>query len=407
MQMIWTLYSIIAGLAILSQLIYLLQAYNNYRYALQEAAKERGSYMPRTLLTIPCKGLDREFEKNIGSFYQQDYDYFDLHFVVESEEDEAYGELCRLKEQYSRQSRARKIRILVAGHSESCSQKIHNLLHSIQEAADDIEIFAFADSDAYVRDYWLAHLVHPLRKEKTGATTGYRWFIPQRHNAATLALTSINAKVAQLLGNTHFNQAWGGSMAIRRDIYDAVDLGQIWRGAISDDLCLSWAVKKAGKKVVFVPACLVASFESVRWKELFEFAIRQFVITRVTTPGTWLFGLLSSIFTLSGLWVGAAFAAVSIVTEQPLRLLHLMVPLVFLAGQIIRGLLRQRMIFRLLGEHRKSLEKAAAGDILGNFLWSWITLGCIAVSGFRRTITWRNITYKLISPTKTVVIRHS
>ena len=141
----------------------------------------------------------------------------------------------------------------------TCSQKIHNLLYAYRQIPDDIEVLAFADSDICVRPDWLSHLVHRLRLDRTGATTGYRWYVPKKNNFATLALVATNAKIAQLLGNTIFNHAWGGSMAIKVQTFRELGIDKIWQKAVSDDLSLSCAVKDAHKKVEFVPGCLVAT----------------------------------------------------------------------------------------------------------------------------------------------------
>ncbi|MCJ7776912.1 MAG: glycosyltransferase family 2 protein, partial [Sedimentisphaerales bacterium] len=278
-----------------SQLLFLIQTCVNYRYALTKYKKKRLLYRPRTALIVPCKGLDSAFKQNITSFFNQDYENYLLWFVVADKADPAYAPLCELKNRLSQSSKANEVQVLVAGFAQSCSQKNHNLLYCCQRIGSDVEVLAFADSDICVRSDWLSHIVHPLRNPKNGAASGYRWFVPKKNNLASLALSAVNAKIAQLLGNTHFNQAWGGSMAIRVDVFRQVGLDKIWPKALSDDLSLSYAVKKAGKKVVFVPACLVASYISTTWRELFEFGRRQFLITRVSTPGTWWFGLSSSL----------------------------------------------------------------------------------------------------------------
>ena len=64
-------------------------------------------------------------------------------------------------------------------------------------------------------------------------------------------------------------------MAIRVEVFRELGLDRIWPKSLSDDLSLSTAVKKAGKKVAFVPACLVASYESTTWSQLFEFGLTQ------------------------------------------------------------------------------------------------------------------------------------
>lgn len=402
--MFWNVYILIASVAVFSQLLFIIQSYKNYTYALKKAKRKRTTYKPVTLLTVPCKGIDSAFEKNISSIFKLDYENFYLHFVVEDTTDPAYEELSRLQQAFAESSKALNVRILVAGRTTGCSQKIHNLLYSCQNAPADIEVFAFADSDACLKSNWLAHIVHPLRKQKTGACTGYRWFIPEKPNLASLALSAVNAKIAQLLGNTIFNQAWGGSMAIRRRTFYETGLDKIWKDAISDDLSLSYAVKKNKMRVVFVPACLVASYESTTWPELFEFARRQFLITRVTTPATWYFGLFSNLYSLLGLWAGAAMVLYAGLTGQTLWPLYTAVPILFLTGQLFRSILRQKMITELLPKDVEKMRPAKFADVLGAPVWSWLLFVCIVTSAFGRTITWRQIRYKLISPTQTVVL---
>ena len=404
MIVFWNIYTVIAVLAILGQLLFLLLTWNNYGYSLKKSAVSHSNFCLPTLLTVPCKGIDSSFEKNITSILMLDYSDFVLHFVVEDTADAAYERLCHLKEKLSSQSKAKQISILVAGKAAGCSQKIHNLLHSCRHAPEGIEVFAFADSDACLKPSWLGHLVYPLRKERYGASTGYRWFVPQTNNMASLALSAMNAKIAQLLGNTHFNQLWGGSMAVRAETFRKINLESVWEKAISDDLSLSYAIKKAGMKIIFSPGCMVASYESTTWGKLFEFARRQFVITRITIPGTWWFAVFCIVYSLAGLWGAAAVAIYAAMTSHILFPLYASVPVLFFTGQVFRAILRQKMIARLLPDDAVKMKPAAIMDILGTFVWSWVLFACIASSGFGRKIKWRGIRYKLISPTETIIL---
>ncbi|MHC4475053.1 MAG: glycosyltransferase family 2 protein [Planctomycetota bacterium] len=394
----------IAWAAIVSQLVFLVQCYRNYLYALSKYKKQRLSYRPRTALLIPCKGLDAAFDENITSFFRQDYEGYVLWFVVAEKSDPAYERLCELKERLSNDSKAQEVRILIAGQGKFCSQKIHNLLYCCERISGDIEVLAFADSDASVRPDWLSHLVWPLHQSKNGAASGYRWFIPQQNNPASLALSAVNGKIAQLLGNSRLNLAWGGSMAIRVDVFREVGLDNIWPKALSDDLSLSYAVRKAGKKITFVPACLVASYESMTWRQLFEFGRRQFLITRVSAAATWWFGLLSSLYSIAGLWGGAAWAIHAATIGAKNVGLYAAVPIVFLVGQYIRAILRQAMVSKLLAEDVPRMKSAMLADLLACWMWSLLLLALILSSALGRTITWRGIRYKLLGPTETVVI---
>jgi ceramide glucosyltransferase len=396
-------YYYIALAAIVSQLLFLFQTYSNYRFAVKKYRRERSWYRPRTVLIVPCRGLDSAFEKNITSFFVQDYENYLLWFVVGDESDPAYGELCRLKDRLSQSSKAQDVRVFVAGRSQTCSQKIHNLLYCYERIGDDIDVLAFADSDICVQSNWLSHIVYPLRKSKYGAASGYRWFIPKQNNLASLALSAMNAKVAQLLGNTRFNQAWGGSMAIRVDVFRNLGLDKIWPKTLSDDLSLSSAVKRAGLIVAFGPACMVASHEVTTWRELFEFSRRQFVITRVSAPKTWWFGLFSGLYSVLGIWATAGLAIYAGAIQNEHLLLFAAVPVVFFFGQLARAILRQRMAGKLLNQERRKMRAAYAADILGFWLWSLLMLILIISSAFGKTICWRGIRYKLLGPTEIIV----
>ncbi|MBN2019308.1 MAG: glycosyltransferase family 2 protein [Sedimentisphaerales bacterium] len=399
----WFVY--IAWLLILSQAFFSLMVFNNYRYALEKYNSNKRRYKPRVALIIPCKNIDTNFEQNISSFYRQDYDDYLLWFVVGDSRDPAYDKLCKIKERLAGQTKAKDVQVLISGAGQACSQKIHNLLYASQKIPGDVEALAFADSDIFVKPAWLGRLVQRLRLEKTGATTGYRWYVPEKNNFATLALVAINAKIAQLMGNTIFNQAWGGSMAIRVKMFRELGLDKIWQKAVSDDLSLGCAVKGAGRKVEFVPGCLVATRESTTWAKLFEFGRRQFIITKVAAPKTWLLGLFSSVYSLAGLWGMAALSIYAAVNSKPHVRLFVAVATIFLIMQFARAILRQSMACKLFAEDWSNLRVAAIVDIAFFWLWSWLMLILILSSIFGRTITWCGIRYKLLGPTETIVLK--
>ncbi len=397
-------YDYIAFAAIFSQGLFLFFTFCNYRYALGKYKKKRAWYRPKAILIVPCKGIDSDFQKNIASFFNQNYENYSLWFVVAEESDPAYTELLRLKAELAKNSKASDVQVFVAEQGRACSQKIHNLLYCCKKIGADIEVLAFADSDICIHDNWLSHLVYPLRQTQNGAATGYRWYVPERNNLATLALSALNAKVAQLFGKAFFNQMWGGSMAVTTEVFRKLNIEKIWENALSDDLSLSIAVKKVGLKVAFVPACFVATYESTTWPKLFEFTRRQFLITRVNAPLIWWFGLFSGFYSVLGLWGSAAAAIYAANIGAADFHLWAAVSVVFFAGQLIRAVLRQRMISKLLREDLQRMKSAMIADILGFWLWSLLLLFFIVSSAFGRTIQWRGIKYKLLGPDKIIVL---
>ena len=93
MILFWNIYTVIAILAIVTQLLFLLLTWNNYKYSLKKSAIPHPGFRLFTLLTVPCKGIDNSFEKNITSILMLDYSNFILHFVVEDTADPAYQRL--------------------------------------------------------------------------------------------------------------------------------------------------------------------------------------------------------------------------------------------------------------------------------------------------------------------------
>ena len=398
-------YNYIAWAAIGAQLLFLYHAVRNYRYVMANyESRERPSHRPRVALIVPCKGLDAHFHSNIRSFFAQDYDNYRLFFVVGEKSDPAYAELLNARAALRQSSRASDVQVFVAGPPSACSQKTHNLLYVFHRLGEETEILAFADSDVCVHDDWLGHLVQPLRRSKYGVSTGYRWFIPTKNNLASLALSAVNASIAQLLGNSIFNHAWGGSMAVRAEDFRRLNVPEIWKKTLSDDLSLSHTVKEAGMRVIFVPGCLVPSFESMTWGAFYEFARRQFLITRVYVPKTWWVGFASSLGSVLGLWATAGVAVFAGTRGTEHMLLYVSVPVIFFVGQLLRAVLRQSIAAKFLREYRARLKWTAVADVLGSWLRSLVLLFFILATACGRTISWRGIRYRLISPIQTQVL---
>ncbi len=388
---------------IVVEILFTLQVNKNYRYA-RHHLKDRCCWRPACLLIVPCKGLDQSFERNIRSFYTQDFDGYRLRFVVQNASDPAYAELKRLNDLCAPASKAKETEILIAGRTAGCSQKLHNLLAACRSAPPDAEVFVFADSDACAGTDWLAHLVSMLQCADAGLSSGYRWFVPQRSNLATLALSAMNAKVYQLLGKTPFNLAWGGSMAIRRELFERLEIDRIWSASLSDDLSVSQAVRKAGLRTYFAPACVVASYVSTTWSALWEFARRQFIITRIYAPAMWLFGLCGAVLSVAGLWGGLALSVWAISARPVFWIGYMALFGVFLVCQIVRAALRQRMASRLLPDDQSAMRSARWADWLGFWAWCILLLVVIAASAVGRTITWRGIRYRIHSPTEIEIL---
>ena len=196
MEAIWIAISVLfATLAVVQAVLVAAQAYEHRRFT-RSRLRCLDSYRPngRTVLLVPCRGHDLGLAQNLASLFEQDYDDYEIRFLVETPDDP----VCRTIHRVALQYPDRLSRIVFAGKATDCGQKVHNLLRGTEQLPRDIKYLAFADSDARPRPEWLRALIHRLSNDRIGATTGYRWFVPMRTTTPNLLVTSVNASLGML-----------------------------------------------------------------------------------------------------------------------------------------------------------------------------------------------------------------
>jgi cellulose synthase/poly-beta-1,6-N-acetylglucosamine synthase-like glycosyltransferase len=370
---------------------------------------EGGRY-PRVAVILPIKGVDDDTHANIQALLDQDYaEYaeYRLIFTVESDDDPVVNILEKIAREDSR------IEIVVAGLATNRGQKVHNQLAAVSRTTDHDEVLAFVDADARPNGHWLRALIAPLTREEIGASTGYRYYVPVTDHTANKIVSVLNAEVAALLGPYRRTLAWGGSMAIRRSDFYSFGLNDLWQHALSDDYVLSYCVKsKARSKIHFVGQCLVASEANFNWASLFEFAVRQYRITKVCAPFVWVTGILGSLVYLAAFGytlfnsIAGFFGqgpAHTVIGNEHFNQIAMFVTLY--ATSALRGYLLVRGGQRLLPDHSVPIGSAIFWATFGMPWCFVINLVALLGSAFGRTIVWRGITYKMVSRTHTVVHR--
>ena len=185
---------------------------------------------------------------------------------------------------------------------------------------------------------------------------------------------------------------------MRREAFDTLRIRDAWSRGLSDDLLLTRAVRAAGLKILFVAACLVPTVEPCTWRQLIEWTNRQTSIVRVYGPQAWGAGLLVQLTSLILGVLGLGAAA---------------------RGQwFAAGLLLSYWIINGLGSLavcRAALQRLAAhGFTTAQRAWVqalWapavtvLALVNLATSLTTRTITWRGISYTMLS-SEHVIVHH-
>jgi ceramide glucosyltransferase len=357
-------------------------------YVRRETSRPLPDFQPFVSVIAPGRGLEPGLIDNLRPLVSQDYPLYEVLFVFDDANDPAIKIVAELKHTVA-------TRIVIAGPATDSGQKVHNLRVAVNEVDPQSEVLVFVDTDARPATRWLRQLVAPLADETLGASTGYRWFVPERGGIASRLRSVWNASVASALGSdTAKNFCWGGSTAIRRSTFDRLNVSERWRGTVSDDFTITSVLKGAGLPIHFTPNCLVASAGDCGFRELLEFTTRQIKITRVYASHLWLALLLGS-----ALFAVAFFGGLVVLILSNSLVVAAILLVIFALGAA-KSFIRFRAISTVL--------ETSGRDLLAHiFLWPFASLLYLynsIAAGFSRRIKWRGITYELKSPGEAVII---
>jgi cellulose synthase/poly-beta-1,6-N-acetylglucosamine synthase-like glycosyltransferase len=338
-------------------------------------------------------------EANFAALLDQNYPDYEIIFVVDDESDPS----AKMIEAAWREG-VRHVKLVVAPKATASSQKVENLREAALHGSEESRVFVFVDSDVRPSTDWLRNLIAPLKDEMIGASTGYRWYISERPTFASEMRSVWNASIASALGpNTKSNFCWGGSTAIRRDVFERIGMREKWRGTLADDFTVTRAMKEAGLSIYFVPKALTASLGDCTLHELFEFTTRQMKITRVYAPELWLLSFFGSV-----LFNVVMTYALVIVLFSKQNDVHVVIALavLFLVSLFSAGKswLRLKAVDLVLGKRWPHIRRQYFTQ---NTLWLFSPLLFFInafAAGLSRRMTWRGIMYELKSPTETVII---
>jgi ceramide glucosyltransferase len=377
-------------------------------YVAAELSKPEPSWCPKLAVILPCKGLDPGFHDNMAKLLRQDYmkdgkPNFEVIFAVATESDPAYSELLKATGLFAEVPS----QVVVAGIAGGRAQKLNNQLAALERMSADAQAIAFVDSDVIARPDFLSHLVGRLSEPGTGATTGYRFYIPHKGNAASMLRSIWNRMSAWEMASPRSCFAWGGAMAISRDVFEKAKVREHWQCAADDDLSLTTAVKDLGLKVRFVPQCLVASHGDGDWREVIEWTNRQLILTKVYYPALWRRGIVRALIMATWLLCVLWTLVLCVLLHKTIYFYSLLSGLSVLPIEVYFLLKGQRLWQEILSDWRGELEatrwKFVLTVPLAHLTLPWMTLYSLCTN----RIQWRGVTYELRSKSEIVVIQGS
>jgi ceramide glucosyltransferase len=376
----------------------LLQGLQWLYYARRRSMADAGFYAPRTAVLCSCKGLEPGLERNLTTLTEFDHQNYEVFFVLASESDPAHSIVKRV----ATGSRP-KAHILIAGAPVECGEKVNNLRYAIEQLPPDFEFLAFVDSDGRPGKSWLKRMVAPLSDSRIGATTTMRWLIPNRTDLATALLAAWNAPVVTMLTEKGKNFCWGGGTAIRRSLFDQINVIEDWKYSVSDDYSLTRALHNAGRSIIFLPDCLIVSYVEATFASLLEFTNRQILITRVYSEKMWGFGFATHTLYCLTLLLGIGLTFSDLAAGVP-AFHHAMLTFLPVLLGMMRSSLRVAAVTEVLSSLRGQIMGQAWIYILLTIFIPFLYVANFITSLITRKMRWRTITYELISPNQTRIL---
>ena len=351
--------------------------------------RQKTRFTPRVCVVMPCKGDEFGLDRNIAAALHQDYDNYQLAIVVDSKDDPAYAVAKSVLEKHT----TPKSEILISSVSNA-SGKIAALMTAIEATAGQADVYAFIDSDAFATKSWLRDLVDPLVDQTIGSTTGFRWYIPSRGGFWSHVEAAWNASGTNLLFDERYNFPWGGAMALRADTLEKVGIRRIWSAAVSDDMTLNHALRAHGYRIVFLPQCMIATFNKTSRSRFLEWATRQTALTRVFNRGLWNYALLAYGFFDITFLLGVVAAGLGFLFDWIWFLPATLLLSPQLLG-VLRSIQRCRTFARAMPQLSDEIASTCLPDAIASFIVPWIMTYCIIRSAHTSEIEWRGRKYTL------------
>ena len=358
---------------------------------------------PKVSVLLPCKGVDPGFEENLATVFAQDLPGVELVFATATPDDEACDPIRRTMNRYPQV----QAKLVHAGLPTSCSQQNNNQLKAAAAASPHSDVFVVIDSDIRLPSDYLSNLIRPLKDPNVMAATGYRWYSPPASSGLGSWLRSTwNAGALAIMPDRNRNFAWGGAMAFRTSDFSLATLNRIWGTTLDDDHTLTQFVRRNNGEIVFVPGCMALTHEHTSLMDTVRWTNRQTLITRIYNLPFWV-----RVLAIHGLQILAVAAGALIIIGVGLKMLPM-------AWTIMGISMQLPMLGMCLGA--SSMIDAMAGILpqptanqarrqrwlyvvltpMASLLCLWNSMASLLTSD----MTWRGVTYRMVSAEKTTII---
>jgi len=279
---------------------------------------------PAVSVLKPVHGLEAQLDKNIESFFQQDYPAYEILFAADEEDDAALGVVREVSARYPQVA----CRILINGKPPWPNPPAYSFYRLTEIASH--EILVTSDSDVEVSRDYLKDVVTPLLDEQVGMVT----CVYRGKNAAGFwsGLTAIGMSVEMTAGVLVANLmegmkfGLGPTIAVKKKALEQIGGYEVLGHYFANDYMIGDLIHKAGYKVVLSSHVIDHVVNQKTFRKMWQNQLRWANSTRYSRPkghlGSGLifampYGLLGLCAGLAMGWpfVGLGFLAVAMLNR--------------------------------------------------------------------------------------------
>jgi ceramide glucosyltransferase len=228
-------------------LILVLEAARRFRRQSPCGYRKTPSW-PFVTVLKPLHGLEPMLERNLESFFRQDYPQFEIIFGARHADDPALAIVQVLRDKYPQV----KSTIILSGEPQYPNAKVFALEKMVSAAKGSY--WVITDSDVCVKPDCLSQVIAPLLDPAVGVVTCLYRGVPAGGVWSILEALGMSIEmssgvlVANMLEGMRF--ALGPTMSTRKEIVESIGGMSALGSYCSDDYILGKRAFEAGKQVV-------------------------------------------------------------------------------------------------------------------------------------------------------------
>ena len=336
--------------------------------AFEGRARERRLVTPAVTILKPVHGVESGLEENLRSFCAQDYPAYDVVLGVHGAGDPALDVINRVAAAFPERTTV----VIGDGVARYRNPKIANLAGMLVHARGDVLVIA--DADMRVTPDYLDAIAAAFADARVGAVTAiYRGEPADETLASALGAMWITEQFAPsaLVANAlePLAHTFGATMAVRRDVFDAIGGLDGLGDRLADDHALGMLVTEHGHTVALATYAVANVVAESGLRALLQHEVRWARTIRSVRP--------------------ASYPGIVLTYPVPLALLHLALARrkkparALLAAAVLARLALRATAHRALGTRiRPAARLVPVRDALGITVW---VLGL-----FGSAVRWRD-----------------